>query len=205
MVGETLLDGIAVAGYRSFPASELQRIGPMSKVHLLAGPNNSGKSNVLRVVQLALPVLRSDGSLALADEDSPLGAVSDEDKQLRVGLLRSFDDQELDEVLEGKLPPGALKTVLTGPTFDDPSGGLWFEFELSAAGNGWAPSRQQIRAITTDGGGSVDMDSRVVDLSGALTGHRGSPEDNAFRVLTDAARKLHILDSIPDVKTIGAR
>src|SRR4030042_2103425 len=40
------LDGIALAGYRSF-GPKLQRIGPLSKVNLLIGANNSGKSNVL--------------------------------------------------------------------------------------------------------------------------------------------------------------
>lgn len=41
-----LIDGIALAGYRSF-GEELQKIGPLSKVSILIGANNSGKSNVL--------------------------------------------------------------------------------------------------------------------------------------------------------------
>jgi hypothetical protein len=40
------IDGIAISGYRSF-ATEPQRIGPFGKVNLLAGQNNSGKSNIL--------------------------------------------------------------------------------------------------------------------------------------------------------------
>ena len=42
-----LIDGIGLAGYRSFGA-DLQKIGPLGKVNLLIGKNNSGKSNVLR-------------------------------------------------------------------------------------------------------------------------------------------------------------
>ena len=37
--------GYALRGYRSFGAEDLQLIGPMSKVHLLVGQNNVGKSN----------------------------------------------------------------------------------------------------------------------------------------------------------------
>lgn len=43
----TFLHGIGLAGYRSF-GPDLQLIGPLSKINLLIGPNNSGKSNVLR-------------------------------------------------------------------------------------------------------------------------------------------------------------
>jgi len=41
-----LIDGIGISGYRSF-GSELQRIGPFSKINLFVGQNNSGKSNIL--------------------------------------------------------------------------------------------------------------------------------------------------------------
>ncbi|MDD4872326.1 MAG: AAA family ATPase [Kiritimatiellae bacterium] len=41
------IDGIALSGYRSFGPT-LQKIGPLGKINLLIGQNNSGKSNVLR-------------------------------------------------------------------------------------------------------------------------------------------------------------
>ena len=40
------IDGIGLAGYRSF--GDIQRIGPFGKVNLFVGANNSGKSNILR-------------------------------------------------------------------------------------------------------------------------------------------------------------
>ena len=43
------LHGFGLSGYRSF-GQELQRIGPLRKINLLIGQNNSGKSNVLRFV-----------------------------------------------------------------------------------------------------------------------------------------------------------
>lgn len=56
-----LLDGLAFSGFRSFPPNQMQRFGPLGKLNVLVGPNNAGKSNVLRVVQrvlLGLPGLR---------------------------------------------------------------------------------------------------------------------------------------------------
>jgi hypothetical protein len=44
-----LVGGFGVAGYRSI--KDLQFIGPMRKVTVLAGPNNTGKSNVLRFLR----------------------------------------------------------------------------------------------------------------------------------------------------------
>lgn len=41
-----LLDGIAIGGYRSF-GNKLQKIGPLKKINIIIGQNNSGKSNIL--------------------------------------------------------------------------------------------------------------------------------------------------------------
>jgi len=47
-----------IGGYRSF-YGEPQRVGPLTKVTLVAGPNNSGKSNILRAADRLLPSLES--------------------------------------------------------------------------------------------------------------------------------------------------
>lgn len=49
-----MLQGIAIGGFRSF-GPNVQRIYPLGKVNLFAGPNNSGKSNILRFVCTVLP------------------------------------------------------------------------------------------------------------------------------------------------------
>lgn len=51
---ELLLDGFGIGGYRSF--GRLQLIGPLAKVNLLVGANNSGKSNILRFANEKLRV-----------------------------------------------------------------------------------------------------------------------------------------------------
>lgn len=52
-----LLRGIGFRGYRSFV--EFQQVSFPGKVTAIAGVNNSGKSNILRFLQVALPALRS--------------------------------------------------------------------------------------------------------------------------------------------------
>lgn len=69
-----MLEGFGFSGFRSFGPQQLQRIGPVAKVHLLAGPNNAGKSNALSVASRVLPALRDDGEIELSDLDLPLGA-----------------------------------------------------------------------------------------------------------------------------------
>ncbi len=53
-----MFSGFGLAGYRSFHG-RVQYVGPLTKVTVLAGPNNSGKSNTLRFVQQVLTTLRS--------------------------------------------------------------------------------------------------------------------------------------------------
>ena len=66
------LDGFALAGYRSF-GPELQRIAPFRKINLFVGPNNTGKSNILRFVHQHLGQLLSSGASNHLDpiEDGP--------------------------------------------------------------------------------------------------------------------------------------
>ncbi len=45
------LKGFAFAGFRSFGSTPLTELAPLAKVNLIAGQNNVGKSNVLRVIQ----------------------------------------------------------------------------------------------------------------------------------------------------------
>ncbi|KZM35790.1 AAA family ATPase [Oerskovia enterophila] len=45
-----MLTGFGVAGYRSF-GEQMQYIGPLTKINLVVGQNNAGKSNVLRFAE----------------------------------------------------------------------------------------------------------------------------------------------------------
>ncbi|MBD2038581.1 AAA family ATPase [Leptolyngbya sp. FACHB-321] len=73
------IEGFGIAGYRSF-GNELQRIGPLEKLNLIVGQNNSGKSNILlflaRHYQVAQQAITSTAfntpNWAIAALDYPL-------------------------------------------------------------------------------------------------------------------------------------
>lgn len=46
---EMLLSGFGLRGFRSFYGPDIQFLAPLEKITLIAGQNNSGKSNILRV------------------------------------------------------------------------------------------------------------------------------------------------------------
>jgi hypothetical protein len=50
-----LTEGISIGGFRSF--GSVQRIAPLSKINVLIGPNNCGKSNILQFATVHLPSL----------------------------------------------------------------------------------------------------------------------------------------------------
>ena len=50
------IDGIAISNYRSF-GLEPCKIGPFSKINIVIGKNNSGKSNILRFINNELPTI----------------------------------------------------------------------------------------------------------------------------------------------------
>ena len=55
MEDEGLFPGIGIGGYRSF-GHEPQFIAPLDRVNVLIGPNNVGKSTVLRAFQQIAPI-----------------------------------------------------------------------------------------------------------------------------------------------------
>ncbi|WP_448005996.1 ATP-dependent nuclease [Agromyces bauzanensis] len=48
------LRGLAIAGYRSFPSDAIAVLEPLSKINLVVGQNNTGKSNILRAIDRTL-------------------------------------------------------------------------------------------------------------------------------------------------------
>jgi ABC-type ATPase involved in cell division len=69
-VSRILLRGFGVSNYRSF-GRDVQYAGPFREVNLLAGQNNSGKSNFLRSVA---KVLKSSGKISFDELDAPESA-----------------------------------------------------------------------------------------------------------------------------------
>ncbi len=204
--GQPLLRGLAISGYRSFGQAEMQRIGPLSKVHLLAGPNNSGKSNVLRVAQRLLPTLRRGTKPELGEADAPLGVERPGD--LKIAVLLEVSEKQLAQVLgapDAQMTPTALHSLLSGDSFGRSLHEMWFEFEHRTDDTHppWGLSRQQVAEVVKDpnhnGYGYL-----LRDFSKLLTGQTGDADTNAEQVLGAVVSKLGVLEAIPPVATVGA-
>ncbi|MBV1941036.1 AAA family ATPase [Streptomyces sp. BV286] len=73
-MSRVLLRGFGVSNYRSF-GRHVQQAGPFAEVNLLAGQNNSGKSNFLRSVA---KVLKGSGRISFDELDTPEHAERDD-------------------------------------------------------------------------------------------------------------------------------
>ncbi|WP_344054898.1 AAA family ATPase [Microbacterium lacus] len=85
--------GFGVAGYRSFGADDHVAVfGPMTKIHLVVGQNNTGKSNALHFMADVLTALRAgDGRGTLVGLypgglDLPAGWQTDRTRLISIGL-----------------------------------------------------------------------------------------------------------------------
>jgi hypothetical protein len=205
-MSDVLLQGIAFSGFRSFGSEALQRVGPMTKVHLLAGPNNSGKSNVLALAHRALPAFKDPwAEFQLADVDVPLQASTSAQRRLRVAILRDVPDSDLAEIVgpEHRWVPD-LREALSGPSFRQqaPKDACWFEFELVAESeprSSWTITSEQVHDINTSIG------TQAGHLSTVLTGQRGGAQgEDEARILNRVVNGLSVREGLPSVALIGA-
>jgi hypothetical protein len=126
----------------------MERVGPMESVHLLAGPNNSGKSNVMRVAAGAIPALASSQAFVLNEEDNPLSD-GGENEPLRIAILKGANEDQLSEIAGQIRDPGILRQFLKGPTFGDHTDGIWFEFQASGDARVGRLARGRLRIYLT--------------------------------------------------------
>ncbi|WJY01979.1 AAA family ATPase [Curtobacterium sp. 458] len=135
MVGD--LVGVAVDGFRSF-GSGLQYVGPMAKVHLLAGKNNVGKSNFLRFVRLLINEsfrgrhFEPSAGGVFTPQDIPAESGSD----YRFDFSIAFRRGALDNILhiEDDLSRKAFDGLFDTPAYSrDDKDVVWFQMQ-SAVG-----------------------------------------------------------------------
>ena len=178
----------------------------MTKVHLLAGPNNSGKSNVLQVAATALPALRTEQALVLEDIDAPIAAAA-KGRHFRIGILLPFANIDFEKLTDHTaLKPQEIRDLFHGPSFASaPDDGIWFEFTTTEGQHpAWVTTPEQVNELgsQTD---EVTRNKRVRRASNQLTGQASDdPTQNAARALNAILDRLDIGQQIPPVAKIGA-
>jgi hypothetical protein len=179
----------------------------MTKVHLLAGPNNSGKSNVLEVAKRAIPALRGEQAMNLDEIDAPLGAAA-ESRHFRIAVLLRLSDDDLRQATNGRsVDPDAIRALIQGPKFitesDDEA--LWLEFKMKEGQRpAWQVTEEQIADL---GAGLAEQQKirQVRQVSRQLTGTvSDSGPRNAERILSQLVTGLKLNDRLPNVASIGA-
>lgn len=203
------LSGFSIEGFRSFPNGRTNRLEPLSKVHLLAGPNNSGKSNVLGAVQRLLPALAAGKDAKIQPFDRPYGATPE---PIIVGVALRTPSARLFELLG--LQPAyrqRLLDFLTGAELFNPNSDLlWFEFELALSASNattpvWTQAERMAAAVTAASGQSDGGRTLLKDLSAELSSMSGGGSDeDAARVLNRIFRALQVHESLPPVQTLDA-
>jgi energy-coupling factor transporter ATP-binding protein EcfA2 len=135
-----MIPGFGFTGYRSFWSDEPQLIGPMAKIHLVAGPNNSGKSNILR---FALGLLSENLSATHAQWvdanslDRPQGGTFDGPPIISIALRADHETAErlLEQLGASEHHVEALRHLLTLPSFQRSTPGIaWIDFAVDGDG-----------------------------------------------------------------------
>lgn len=203
-----LLRGFGFSGFRSFPAGELEKVGPMERVHVLAGPNNSGKSNVLRVAMDVLPALRDRKQPPFSELDSPQrdGVVTT--GAFRFAVLHPARDEQLS--FDVQVRPETIR-ALPGLS-DEHSDGLWFEFDLATGqgGGGWIESKRQVERLmkfhaeTEQGRVSAELRAALRTMFHLAGDQRRDIESVARAALGKLRTALNVAPGVPPVARVGA-
>lgn len=134
------IEGFGISAYRSF-GKAIQRVGPLSKINIFAGQNNSGKSNIINYLMGLYPPMLSSVQgtgkiLGLSELDRP---IKDWDGKRRVEFgvthngvyhenLRKLPD------LNGNYVQW-IDSVLTSAALSKETGVAWIPFEADARQN----------------------------------------------------------------------
>ena len=192
MGGNRVLRGFGCAGYRSLSSKQIQRIGPLNKIHLLAGPNNAGKSNVLRATQLFLPSLYPKAtSLYVAELDRSPSTEESFRQVVRIAIAHKIAAADIEQLAARSDPTSAesltaemlWKLVEHSALKPDADGLSWFELEIRdltpLTGADAAPfvheavrAGGRLRGILAPGAGS--MSRKEIDALGATAKAAGA-------------------------------
>jgi predicted ATP-dependent endonuclease of OLD family len=128
------IDGFGISGYRSF-GKNIQRVGPLSKINIFAGQNNSGKSNILSYLMYQYGAILNSiqthsAKFKLDGLDIPM---NNWDRIIRVDIGITHNSEYYNnflgkESLQGNLSKW-LDTVLKSNILSNGTGVTWLPFE----------------------------------------------------------------------------
>jgi predicted ATP-dependent endonuclease of OLD family len=130
------IDGFGISGYRSF-GTDIQRIGPLSKINIFAGQNNAGKSNILNfLIHQYGPIfktIQTRGKLSnLSEIDLP---IRHWDRIIRAEIGVTHDSDNYKKIFERLNVQGNLSLwldkILKSDVLSKGTNVAWIPFESS--------------------------------------------------------------------------
>jgi predicted ATPase len=206
------LPGFGLQGFRSFD-EQMQFVAPLSKVTLIAGQNNAGKSNIIRFAQLVLgPSRARDGVRYEVTKHHFLDAPLDGGTAAALGLAIPYGSvSKLISDIGQIMPPnsayhalsGVLEEAFSGPAFRlIPDADLaFFRFQTRRTQDGHLTvelSLDQISSFTATAGQSKN----ALIMRGAQALGNQPPDANSGLLLI--IRALNPLRVVPRVETVNA-
>lgn len=197
-----LLHGFGVTGYRSLHAPEPIRLANLRKITLVAGPNNSGKSNILDAVRRFLPeVPVGDGGREhqpIDSHDRPQGENCNRNLLVEFGWNCDAPNQVGSEGGSLDHLNSAREAIRESSLYDSETGLAWLRFQC-----GEAPTSGNSRLVF-DPLPLAEVQSKNnpfwSSLSTSLTQNGGGqPGEDVGRVLSRVLRDVHV----PQVRSIG--
>ncbi len=130
------IDGFGISGYRSF-GKTVQRIGPLGKINIFAGQNNSGKSNILNYLMhqygnILKSIQTRSAKYKLDGLDIPM---KDWDQTIRVEIGIAHNSEYYNNFLGKESIKGDLSTwldrILKSNNLSNGTKVAWLPFEAS--------------------------------------------------------------------------
>lgn len=207
---QSFIDSLAIAGYRSFGA-KIQKLSILKKINLLIGPNNCGKSNVLKLIHDIYPKLTNQSVLSLTpfDRHIPGPAEFKIGKKLSLALNenktenKAFNDAILprlrQEYRQTSAPGHALRVLKRKAELDGTSDDVWFYFA----------SNKQLFLDNWKEAFALLSDREIIHLWQGLTGSTGGARQEHWypgslqRLVPDWASVSVV--TIPAIRRVGQK
>lgn len=210
--GRRPVSGFGVRGFRSFGVDEMQYVTPLSAVHLLAGPNDAGKSNMLRAIARSLPALRDGRAMAFdAPVDQPGWPAEVDDVRPQIALHVPLDEERAAAcgLLTDRLTWQTLVELLSGDSFtaagaSDDTAGIWLEFSVAVDGDD-RPTEPTTRQRTELLEAAHRLSSGRSASSVAVELGKGRPVGDAqiaAAILSALRERLDVLTGLTEVATV---
>ena len=211
MDDDILIKGFGFSGYRSF-GNELTKVGPLKKINLIIGQNNSGKSNIIRFLKdqytiLHKIIISKKNNIRINKQLLPFQGL-DKHQTSKVSKFQiSFPlfeteqfeliNQQFQNIPQNKRLRGTIEKIFNNNVLADENGIIWFTYYSNS------PSGDYNLLIDAEKINSICDRNEIVNLCQFLNIRTNG--DLIRDLIPSIVDKLaHIPNGIPEIEIIPA-